>query len=82
MVLRRYGTGDASPRSTVRIPKKRTMKMKNLMIASIVIVLLLMDECDDTAKDVGSKEAKVVVMSKRDKQEGFVERTRSLFVLW
>jgi len=56
--------------------------MKNLMIASIVIVLLLMDECDDTAKYVGSKEAKVVVMSKRDKQEGFVERTRSLFVLW
>jgi hypothetical protein len=82
MVFRRYGTGDASPRSTVRMTRKRTRRVKNLMIASIVIVLIL-DECDDTVRCVGSKGATVVVvMLMRERQEGFVERMMLLLVLW
>jgi hypothetical protein len=82
MVFRRYGTGDASPLSTVRMTRKRTRRVKNLMIASIVIVLML-DECGDTVRYVGSKGATVVVvMLTRERQEGFVERMMLLLVLW
>jgi hypothetical protein len=38
------------------------------MIASMVILMLLVDECDHAAKYAGSKEA--IVVSKREKEEG------------